>query len=139
MELTKQEREYRNLTAESFTGLSVGLWTVSLVGYLTSGVTGATYFLAVVGAISVLISIYLMLLWNLGQKSVLKFLGTNKIINIVKLLVWLIVILTFGVNLVQTKVIWLIVTGLITMILAIIVFYVALFRMSKDKRKEKLT
>jgi len=139
MELTKQEREYRNLTAESFAGLSIGLWTVSLIGYLTSGVTGATYFLAVVGAISVLISIYLMLPWNLGQKSALKFLETNKIMSIVKLLVWLIVILAFGVNLIQTKIIWLIIAGLITMILAFIVFYVVLFRTSKDKRKEKLT
>ena len=124
MELTKQEREFKNLTAGSFASLSIGLWAVSLIGYLTLGITWATYFLAIVGAISALLSIYLILPWNGRQKSVLGFLKTNKIIGIVKLLVWLIVLAVFGVSLIQTKVIWLIVAGLIIVIIAFIVFCV---------------
>lgn len=137
MELTKQEIEHRNLTAETFASLCLGLWTVALVGYLSSGISWETYFLVIVGVVSALFGIYLVLRRNWKQKQVLKYLETNRIIKTIKFLVWLIVILIFGVNLLQTKVGWLIVTGLITMIIALAVFYVGLFRVGKDKRKEK--
>lgn len=137
MEAEEQIKQHKYSTAESFASLSIGLWAVSLIGYLTLGITWATYFLAIVGAISALLSIYLILPWNGKQKSVLGFLETNKIIGIIKLLVWLIVLAVFGVSLIQTKVIWLIVAGLITIIIAFIVFYVGIWRMSKNNRKPK--
>jgi len=137
METEEQIKQHKYSTAESFASLSIGLWAVSLIGYLTSGIPWATYFLAIVGAISALLSIYLILPWNGRQKSVLGFLKTNKIIGIVKLLVWLIVLAVFGVSLIQTKVIWLIVAGLITIIIAFIVFYVGIWRMNKNNRKPK--
>ena len=137
METEEQIKQHKYSTAESFASLSIGLWAVSLIGYLTSGISWATYFLAIVGAISVLLSIYLIPSWNRRQKSVLEFLERNKIMRIVKLLVWLIVLAVFGVSLIQTKVIWLIVAGLITIIIAFIVFYVGIWRMNKNNRKPK--
>ncbi|MFC1955538.1 hypothetical protein ACFLWZ_03255 [Chloroflexota bacterium] len=127
----KELRELGKSTAESFASLSIGLWTVSLIGYLTSGISWATYFLGIIGIISALLGTYLILPWNWRQKLVLEFLE-NKKRRMAKLLIWLIVIATFGVGLIQTKVIWLIFTGLITMTIAVVVFYVGLFRMNKD-------
>jgi len=132
METDEQKKQYKNSTAESFASLSIGLWAVSLIGYLTSAISWETYLLAIIGAISALFSLYLIAPPNWKQKSVLESLKSNQITKIVKLLVWLIVILLFGVNLFQTKVIWLIVTGLITMVIAFIVFYIGIFRLKKD-------
>jgi hypothetical protein len=47
-------------------------------------------------------------------------------------IVWLIVILLFGVSLIQTKVIWLVVTGIVAMIISFIVFYIGIFILKKD-------
>ena len=49
-----------------------------------------------------------------------------------KSLGWLIVGLVFGVALVQSKISWMMVAGLITMIIAFVAFYVAMFRFGKD-------
>jgi len=139
MEKEEQIRQRKNSITESFASLSIGLWTVSLIGYLTSAISWATYSLAIVGTISALLSIYLILPcnWTWRQKSVLEFLENNKIIRIIKLFVWFIIIAIFGVSLIQTEVIWLIVTGLITIIIAPIVFSVGLLRMNEDNKKER--
>ncbi len=139
MALTEQGKEHKNSTAESFASLSIGLWTVSLIGYSTSGISWGTYFLVILGAISALLSIYLIVPKIPGKESVLECLETNKIIRFIKPFIWLIVLAVFGVRLVQTKVIWLIFTGLITIVMALIVFYVSLWKTGKDYRKEKET
>ncbi len=126
------EIQKRTLMAESFVALSIGLWTVSLIRYLTSGISWMTYFLIVVGAISILLAVYLILPSNLKQELVLGYLERNKIIRVIKLSVWLIVLVTFGIQLVQTKIIWMIITGLITTIIAFVVFNVGLWGMNKD-------
>ena len=125
-ELTDQERKFKNLTAETFASLSLGLWAVALVGYLTSGISWMTYFLVIIGAMSALFGIYLVLRWNWKKKQVLEYLKTKRIIKVVKLLVWLVVLAIFAVNLIQTGVGWLIVTGLIIAIIAVIVFCVGI-------------
>ena len=125
------EIQKRALTAESFATLSIGLWTVSLIRYLTSGISWMTYFLIVVGAISILFVVYLILPSHWKQESVLGYLERNKIIRVIKLLVWLIVLVTFGIQLVQIKIIWMVITGLITTIIAFVVFCVGLWRMNK--------
>jgi len=141
METEEQIRQYKNSTAESFAGLSVGLWTLSLIGYLSSGISWATYFLVVVGAMSALFSIYLSIYlvfpWDWKQKSVLKYLETKQIIKVTKYLVWLVVLAAFAVMLLQTKVSWLIAAGLIIIIIAFILFYVSLWKTGKDYRKNK--
>jgi len=135
METEEQMRQYKKSTAESFVSLSIGLWTVSVIGYLTSGISWMTYFLIVVGAISSLFSVYIILRWDWKQKSVLEFLERKKITTIAKFLVWYTVLGIFGVGLAQTKVIWLIIMGEIILIIAAIVLYVGLWGMKKDNRK----
>jgi len=139
MELTKQEREIEKLTAETFASLSLGLWAVALIGYLTSGISWMTYFLVIVGAMSALFGIYLVLRWNWKQKQVLKYLEANKILKVVKLLVWLVALAIFAVNLIQTKVGWLIVTGLIIAIITAIVFYVGIWKTGGQERETRET
>ena len=129
------ETQKRTPIAESFASLSIGLWTVSLIGYLTSGISWMMYFLIVIGVISMLLAIYLLLPWHWKQESVVGYLERGGTIGFLKLLVWLIVLVIFGVGLVQTKIIWMIITGLVTSIIAFIVFYVGLGRMKKGDGK----
>jgi len=123
--------ETKASTAESFATLAIGLWTVSLINYLTSGISGLTYFLIVVGAISALFGLYLILPYRWKQEPLLEFLKRHGVIRAVKSLAWLLVLVIFGIGLVQSKIIWLIITGLITMIIAFVVFYVGIWRMNK--------
>ena len=51
----------RYATAESFATLTIGLWSVSLISYLSSGMSGRIYFLAVAGVVSGLFALYLIL------------------------------------------------------------------------------
>ena len=122
MEIKERIERCKTSTAESFASLSIGLWTVSLIGYLSSGISCTTYLLIVVGAIFALLSLYLVLPWNWKQKSALEFLEKYKITRFAKPLIWLIVLAVFGVALVQTKIIWLRPIGLITTIIAWVVF-----------------
>ncbi|MBT9138767.1 MAG: hypothetical protein DDT31_01342 [Syntrophomonadaceae bacterium] len=73
----EQLRQYRNSTAGSFASLSLGLWAVALVEYSGSGISWATYFLVVVGAISALFSIYLILPLELEAERDLKIPGNK--------------------------------------------------------------
>ena len=137
MEGTKGKKELnmdtRASTSQSFAGLAIGLWTVSLIGYLTSGISGLTYVLIVFGGICALFGLYLILHFPWKQESTLEFLRRHRVIRLVKLLGWFIVLVMFGVGLVQTKVVWLVITGLITIvIIAFVVFFVGLRRMNKD-------
>jgi uncharacterized membrane protein len=109
------------------------LWTVALIGYYTS----LNYFLAIVGITFALFSGYLIVPRDWKQKSVLKYLKKNKITRFAKLLGWYTVLWIFGARLVQTKVIWLIVIGIITIIIAVIVLYVGLWRAGTDYRERK--
>jgi hypothetical protein len=136
MKTEEQIKRTQKSAAASFVSLSIGLWTVAVIGYLNSGVSWMTYFLNIVGALSALLSIYLILRWNWGQKQVLEFLETKQIIKIVKFLLWYTVLGVFGVGLVQTKVLWLIITGEIIVIIAAIVLYVGIWRLKKDDDKE---
>lgn len=137
-----ETKQYKYTSAEPFASLAIGLWTVSLISYLASptrGVTWDVYFLFVLGVISALLSVYLILPWNWKQESVLESLKRDKTVNIVKLIAWAIVIVVFGFRLVQTGIIWLFLTGLLTMFMALIVLFVGLFRMDGNKRKYKHT
>ncbi|OGO06612.1 MAG: hypothetical protein A2Z76_01750 [Chloroflexi bacterium RBG_13_56_8b] len=140
METEEQVKQYKNSTVEAFGSLSLGLWTVALVGYLTSGISWETYILIVLGGLSALFSIYLVLPWDCvyrKQKVVLKCFEKKQILKIAKSLGWLIVLAVFGVRLVQTKVDWLIIAGLIFAIFAYVVFYASLWKMKKDNGKGK--
>ncbi|MCJ7425998.1 MAG: hypothetical protein MUO17_02510 [Dehalococcoidales bacterium] len=135
-----ERKQYKNSTVEAFGSLSLGLWTVALVGYLTSGISWETYILIALGGLSALFSIYLVLPWDCvyrKQKTVLKYLETKQIIKFAKSLGWLIVLAVFGVRLIQTKVDWLIIAGLIFAIFAYVVFYVSLWKRKKDNGKGK--
>jgi hypothetical protein len=133
MDWTQEEKSMRNSTAESFARLSIGLWTVSLIEYLSSGMDLPTYILLSLGILFVLISGFLFIPWNLKQKSVVNYLSTSGTMRIVKPLLWLLVIAPFGVNLVKTKIPWLIITGLIAVILAFVIFYVSIWKSGKPK------
>ena len=122
----------RYATAESFATLTIGLWSVSLISYLSSGMSGRIYFLAVAGVVSGLFALYLILPAQWGQESLSKRITGGGYLKIVKSLGWLIVGLVFGVALVQSKISWMMVAGLITMIIAFVAFYVAMFRFGKD-------
>ncbi len=134
MEIKEQIKRSKASTAESFASLSIGLLTVSLIGYLSSGISCGFYFLIVVGAISALFSFYLVLPWNWKQKSALEFLEKYKITRLAKPLIWLIVLAVFGVVLVQTKITWLISIGLITTVIAWVVFVFVLAEILKTTR-----
>ena len=121
-------------TAASFASSSIGLWTVALVGYLTSGASWETYFLVTLGTISMMLSVYLVLPTPWKQVSTLEFLEKQKIISLAKMISWLIVLLVFGIRLLQTKILWLIITGGFTVIIAYVVLYVGFWRMIKVKK-----
>lgn len=139
VELTEQERKCEKSVAEAFGSLSLGLWSVALIGYLTSGVTWATYFLVVVGAIFTVFGIYFILPWEWDwkQKQCLKSLEAHPVMKVTKSLGWFIVLAIFGVGLIQSKVGWLIVIGLIAAITSYAIFLVGLSGIGKDIRKEK--
>jgi hypothetical protein len=126
----------RNSTAESFASLCIGLWTVSLVTYLSSGISGGTYFLIILGAMCALLGIYLVLPWHLKQKSALEVLDKYKITRFAKPLIWLIVIAIFGVRLVQTQISWLISIGLITVVIAWVVFVFIWVEVTTTRQKQ---
>ena len=125
--------ETKYSTAESFGTLTIGFWTVSLISYLTSGTSGWIYFLIALGAISALFGLYLILPCRWAQESTLELLRRRGVLRIVKVLGWLLVIVVFGVGLVLSKILWMIIAGMITMIIAYIVFYVGIWKMNKDK------
>jgi len=136
METKEQVRRYKNSVAESFASLSFGLWAVSIIGYISSGVYLAMYVLVIAGAISALfsiyLSVYLVLPWDWKQQLVLRFLETKKVMNATKLVIWLIILATFAVGIMQTEVVLLMFIGLIIVAIAFIVFfYVSIFRMEK--------
>lgn len=139
-EQNKKQKEGRKLeksTAESFASLSIGLWTVSLIGYLSSGISWETYPLAIGGLISTLFSGYLIVHCDWKQRPVLEFLETKQIIKSAKSLGWCIVLLVFATRLLHTEVGWLKVTGLIVAIIPVIIFNASLWGASTDYRKEK--
>lgn len=137
METEEQIRQYKNSTAGSFASLSLGLWAVALVGYSGSGISWATYFLVVVGAISALFGVYLILPWDWKQNQTLRYLETKRVMKVAEALGWLIVLAVFAVGLIQTRVYLLIFTGIIIGITAYVVFLISISRIGKDK-KEKL-
>ena len=136
METKEQIRRYKNSVAESFASLSFGLWAVSIIGYISSGVYLAMYVLVIAGVISALfsiyLSVYLVLPWDWKQQLVLRILETKQVMKAAKFVIWLIILATFAVGLMQTKVDWLIFIGLIIIAIAFIVFfYVSIFRMNE--------
>ena len=124
----------RNATAASFATLAIGLWSVSLISYLSSGISGWVYFLAVFGAIFGLFTLYLILPTRWGQESLSQSIARRGYLKIAKSLGWSIVGAVFGVGLVQSKVPWMIIAGLITMIIAAVGFYVAIWPLRKSNR-----
>jgi len=124
----------RYATAESFATLAIGLWSVSLISYLSSGISGWVYFLAVIGAIFGLFTLYIILPPQWCQESISERITKRGYLRIVKSLGWLIVGLVFGVGLVQSKVPWMIIAGLITMIVSVVGFYVAIWPLRKNNR-----
>jgi hypothetical protein len=123
--------ETKHSVAESFATLALGLWTVALIGYLHSGIDWATIVLIVVGSLSALFAAYFTLPINWKQESILAYFKKTNILKIIKSVGWLTVFLLFGVALVQSKVVGLIIVGLVTMIIAFVVFYVSIWRMNK--------
>jgi len=132
MEWTKEEKALRNSTAESFASLSIGLWTISLIGYLKAGFSWETYFLLVVGCITIFLGLYLILPWNWRQKSVLIHLETKRWLKLIKLAIWLIALAVFALRLIQTDVAWLYVLGIIISIIAFFIYFRGLFRLNKN-------
>lgn len=138
METEEQIEQYRNSTAKAFASLPLGLWSVSLIGYLTSGVSWSTYFLVIAGILSTLFVIYLRLPWDWKRKQLLDYLSEDKAITeIVESLGWFIVLAVFATGLIQTKVIWLILTGIIVGGIAYLNFLISIIKRGKDKKKEK--
>ena len=137
MVLDAQELERKNLTAESLGSLSLGLWAVALIGYPTSGISWHTYFLVVVGALFAVFGVYFILPWDWKQRQCLKYLEAHQIMKITKSLGWFVVLVVFGVGLIQSKVGWLIVIGLTITIIAYVVFLAGLSRTGRHNGKEK--
>lgn len=131
--ITEQEKR----TAKSFASLSIGLWTVSLIGYLTSGISWHTYFLVVVGTLFSVFGLYLILPWDWKQKQYLQYLEAHQIMKVTELLGWLVVLMAFVVRLIQSKVGWLIVIGLTITISAFVIFLAGLSRTGNHNGKEK--
>ena len=127
--------ETKHSAAESFATLALGLWTVALIDYLRSGISCSAVFLIVIGSISALFALYFILPRSWKQESILSYFQRKNTLKVIKSVGWLIVSLVFGVGLVQSKVIWLIIVGLITMIIAFVVFYVSLWRMNRKVGK----
>lgn len=125
--------ETKHSAAKSFASLAIGLWTVSLIGHLTGVISGLTYFLVAVGAVSALFGSYLVMPWRWAQESTLELLKRRRILRVIELLGWFLVVVIFGVGLMQSKIGWMIVAGLIAMIIALIVFYVGIFMASKGQ------
>jgi hypothetical protein len=126
----------RYSAVESFATLAIGLWSVALIDYLSSGISGLVYFLAVVGVVFGLLTLYLILPTKWGQESLSQSIARRGYLRIAKSLGWLIIGLVFGVALAQSKVPWMIVAGLITMIVSVVGFYVAIWPLRKGNRPE---
>lgn len=124
----------RYTTAESFATLTMGLWSVALIGHLSAGVSGVSYFLAVVGVISALFALYLVLPTQWGQEALSEWITRRAYLRVVKSLGWLIVGLVFGAALLQSGISWMMITGLTTMIIAFIVFYASIWRLGRGKK-----
>lgn len=124
----------RNAAAESFATLAIGLCSVSLIIYLSSGILGWVYFLAVIGTMFGLFTLYLVLPTQWGQESLSQRIARRGYLRIAKSLGWQIVGLVFGVSLVQSKVGWMIVAGLITMIIAVVGFHAAIWPLRKGSQ-----
>jgi hypothetical protein len=118
----------KNSVIESFATLTLGLWSVCLIGYLHSGIDWTVILLIVVGSLSALFAMYIILPDKIGQGVVLAYFKKNNLLKIAKSLGWLIVVLLFGVALVQSEVLWLIIVGLITMIVTFVAFYISLWK-----------
>jgi hypothetical protein len=126
--MDKLQSEKLKSTAESFAGLSIGLLTVALAAYLKSGATGSTYFVVILGALFMVLSAYFALPTTLKQATALEWIEKQKIISFARMLSWLLVLLIFGINLFQAKLLWLQIAGYITVGVAYIVIVVGLWK-----------
>jgi hypothetical protein len=142
MNWTKEEKTLRNSTAESLATLAIGTWTIVLIGYTTSisndtwanyysNLSWINYLLAALGGVFVVLGLYLMLCWDWKQKSVLTFLERTKTIGFIKLIGWLIILVIFALGLVQTGNVLLYLIGMITFLIAFIIFFIGLFKINK--------
>ena len=131
-EKIEQHKNYKNSVAENLGSLSLAMFAVSLI----SGVQWATIVLIIFGVISALCGIYLVFPRALKQEWFLRKVATPKTMAIFKRLGWFIVLAMFGYSLIQTGIIWLIIIGIILAILAYVIFYVKVWRLtSKEPRQ----
>jgi hypothetical protein len=126
--MDKLQSEKLKSTAESFAGLSIGLLTVALVAYLKSDATGTIYFVVILGALFMLFSAYFALPTNWKQASALECLEKQKVISFARMLSWLIILLIFGINLFQAKLLWLQIAGYLTVGIAYIIIVVGIWK-----------
>ena len=117
---TKEQRQCRNKTAKSLGRLSIGIFTVSLLG----DTQWLTITLIVFGVILALIGVYLIIPGSPKHESFLR----ERDMDIAEALGWFIVLSLFGLRLIQKGVVWLTIVGILFVIVAYIVFVVSLLR-----------
>ena len=109
---TKEQRQCRNKTAKSLGRLSIGIFTVSLLG----DTQWLTIILIIFGVILALSWIYLIVPLNLNQEQFLRIVTTKQDVDFMGFIEdigWLILLALFGLKLIQKDVIWLRIIGII--------------------------
>jgi len=137
MDTEEEIKQYQKTVAESCAGFSIGLWTICLLVYTAAGMSWIIYVLAIVGAFSALFSLCLLIPLNRCTRKTLRYLKTDTLPAIVKLLSWCMVIVSFSVALLKADVQWLICIGLVTMFISAIALSIGLFVINRGNREPK--
>jgi cation transport ATPase len=139
MKMDTEEKKYIKSTAGSFASLSLALWAVALIGYSNQGISWATYVLVIVGVITALFSIYIVLPLDWKQSQTLRYLEKKYAMDAAKAVGWFAVLAAFAASLILTKVLWLMIIGIILGIFAYVILLISVFTLCKDEKKHEET
>lgn len=119
--------------SEILASLTLGLWTVAIIGYVRSGIDWSSITLFIIGLFTALCAGYFFFPLNWKKESALNLIQGHSILKVAKALGWLIRLLVFGVALVLTKIILFFNIGIIIMIIAFVIFYISMWRINKTQ------
>ena len=135
-ELTDQERKCEKSTAESYGGLSLGLFATALLPDALWQILS----LVTLGALFALSGLYLILPCGWKRKGFPKgvalWLAKEKQVKYVKGVAWFIVLAVFGINLIQTRINWLVILGVICACLGYAILLFGIWKGSQKGNKQ---
>ncbi len=126
---TEQGKEQKKSTAALLGRLSIGIFTVSLLG----DTQWLTITLIIFGVILALSGIYLRVPCNLKQEWFLCKVADERTMSNLEAFSWLCILALFGIKLIQTGMMWLKIIGILFAIFAYIVLVVSIWRTGKKQ------